>query len=272
MVEISTDYPVRLARVDGKPLTPVYGLRTYWGVPDFRKKNQFVLYGEYFDHTPHFLAQFFTHTKEYYFLLRGKIDRIPIEAGNKLQLSEKTWKKMDDKFDQQKRAQSKKIKKVSQTWQGLFTNYCFQRPIHSKIVSPFASPRTLPNGKSYYHSGMDLRARSPIPIPASATGRVVLAEHMIVPGNIVILDHGGGIMSRYMHLSEFNVNVGDYVQQGEPVGYSGGTGRVEAPHLHWEIIWKGRQVDPLKFVQFTRSRCVDVNLSDNRTPRTPNYN
>ena len=64
-----------------------------------------------------------------------------------------------------------------------------------------------------------------------------------------MIDHGYGVMSRYLHLSKFKVAVGDEVKTGDVVGYSGATGRVEAPHLHWEIWVRGQPVNPMSAVR-----------------------
>tara|TARA_B100000749_G_scaffold280894_2_gene280538 strand:+ start:32372 stop:33301 length:930 start_codon:yes stop_codon:yes gene_type:complete len=266
VVEFKSDYPLAVARLDGKTLTPIFGLRSYWGTAGFQRRDQFTIYGEFFDRKPNWLMSHLFHTTEYFFTLHGKIDRLPIDQASKLQLSRKTWSKMDDKFAQEKRAQSRKIRTAMKQSQGNFTNYCFKKPLNSFIVSDFASPRTLPNGKSYYHTGLDMRARTPTPLPAAARGRVLLAEKMIVPGNIVILDHGGGIVSRYLHLSQIDVKPGDYLEQGDIIGLTGGTGRVEAPHLHFEIVWKGRGMDPLNFIEFSKARCSNNGTVRNLNP------
>ncbi|OFZ20287.1 MAG: hypothetical protein A2Z20_12785 [Bdellovibrionales bacterium RBG_16_40_8] len=136
-----------------------------------------------------------------------------------------------------------------------FNTECWQRPLKSKIISGFGSFRYLPDGRSYYHTGVDLRAQINTPIHASASGVVVLAEAMTIPGNNIIIDHGDGVYSRYMHLSEFKVTVGQEVKKNDIIGLIGATGRVEAPHLHWEILWKENHADPLSFLEAVAQLC-----------------
>jgi len=94
------------------------------------------------------------------------------------------------------------------------------------------------------HSGADLRAAEGTTVLAANGGRVVLAENLFFSGNAVFIDHGAGIISVYLHLSQINVSVGDRIEQGEPVGLAGATGRVTGPHLHWGIRVLDARVDP----------------------------
>ena len=87
------------------------------------------------------------------------------------------------------------------------------------------------------------------------TGTVVFAGHMTVPGNNVILSHGSGLFSRYLHLSEIKVELGERVPASKVIGLAGATGRVEAAHLHWEMIWKGQYADPLMLLEDWQQVC-----------------
>ena len=82
------------------------------------------------------------------------------------------------------------------------------------------------------------------PVEAAAAGRVVLAEDLYFYGNLVILDHGGGVYTLYAHLSEISVAEGDSVESGQLIGLSGATGRVTGPHLHWGAKIGNRPFDP----------------------------
>jgi murein DD-endopeptidase MepM/ murein hydrolase activator NlpD len=86
------------------------------------------------------------------------------------------------------------------------------------------------------------------PIYAAATGVVVFSGAMTVRGNATMIDHGWGIYTAYMHQSEILVNVGDHVVKGQIIGKVGNTGRVEGPHLHFEVLVGGVQVDPLEWL------------------------
>jgi len=182
-----------------------------------------------------------------------EMKRPKLYKDNLLRLPASVWKKVNrqDKIQQERN----KLRKILNTEYANDDLGCLQYPIESVRVSKFAAPRTLPNGYAYYHTGLDLRSRSPEPILSMGDGKVILAEHMTSPGNMVIVHHGKGLVSRYMHLSKIDVQVGQQVKKGEAVGLSGGTGRVEAPHLHWEIMWKGNHANPEHFVPLWNRHC-----------------
>ena len=87
------------------------------------------------------------------------------------------------------------------------------------------------------------------PIYAPAAGTVVLAEKLAVRGNVVLIDHGLGLFSGYWHQNQLAVVVGQEVKAGDLIGFSGDTGLVTGPHLHWEIRLNGIAVEPLQWVQ-----------------------
>jgi len=122
----------------------------------------------------------------------------------------------------------------------------WQAPLgHIHVVSDFASWRIPPNGVPYTHTGVDLRAAAGSQVHAVSDGVVVEANSEVIGGQVVTIDHGQGVTSRYLHLSEFKVKVGDHVKAGDVIALSGSTGRAEAPHLHWEMRIRGVPVDPL---------------------------
>ena len=178
---------------------------------------------------------------------RLTVSRPQLKDASRLRLPTAVWNKVND---------NNQIKLDREVMANVLSSYddsddllkCMKHPLPSHRVSKFASPRYLPNGHAYYHTGVDLRAYSPTPLGAMADGKVVFADHMVTPGNLIVLSHGKGLFSRYMHLSTINVSVGDKVKAGQIVGLTGQTGRVEAPHLHWEIIWKGNHADPENFL------------------------
>jgi len=99
------------------------------------------------------------------------------------------------------------------------------------------------------HSGADLRAATGTPILASNRGRVVLAKELFFSGNAVFLDHGLGVYSAYLHLSEIGVELGSMVEKGQTVGLAGATGRVTGPHLHWGARILDARVDPFTLLE-----------------------
>jgi murein DD-endopeptidase MepM/ murein hydrolase activator NlpD len=99
-----------------------------------------------------------------------------------------------------------------------------------------------------FHTGLDFAGGEGLQIFAPAPGKVVFAAPLTVRGNATIIDHGWGVYSGFWHQSEFLVNVGDAVQQGQVIGLVGGTGRVTGAHLHWEVWVNGIQVNPLDWL------------------------
>jgi murein DD-endopeptidase MepM/ murein hydrolase activator NlpD len=80
-------------------------------------------------------------------------------------------------------------------------------------------------------------------------GTVLLARPLYFEGNFVVLDHGQGLLTLYLHLSEFKVKEGDQVKRGQIVGLSGGTGRATGPHLHVAVRWQGTYLDPASLMR-----------------------
>jgi murein DD-endopeptidase MepM/ murein hydrolase activator NlpD len=126
----------------------------------------------------------------------------------------------------------------------LETNECW--------TSRFGNRRSY-NGSAYtfFHTGLDIAGGTGTQIFAPARGKVVFAGPLTVRGNATMIDHGWGVYTGYMHQSEIFVKVGDQVEPGDVIGLVGGTGRVEGPHLHWEVWVGGVQVDPLDWLKQT---------------------
>ncbi len=101
------------------------------------------------------------------------------------------------------------------------------------------------------HGGVDLRARTPLPVMAINSGKVLLTHNFSLrgtEGNMLIIDHGSGILSLYLHLSKFKVKVGDTVTKGQIVALTGKTPKGTPPHLHFMVKINGTNVDPLEFI------------------------
>ncbi|MDB5510902.1 MAG: Peptidase [Enterovirga sp.] len=99
------------------------------------------------------------------------------------------------------------------------------------------------------HTGVDFRAEAGTPARATAAGRVVAAEYTGGYGNLVEIDHGNGVTTRYGHLSSFSVAPGETVGEGQIIGRTGSTGRSTGPHLHYETRVNGEAVNPVRFLQ-----------------------
>ena len=104
-------------------------------------------------------------------------------------------------------------------------------------------------GRPAMHTGLDFRAQTGDPVRVTANGKVVNAGWAGGYGRMVEVDHGNGLSTRYGHLSEINVKVGEYVKIGQVVGLVGSTGRSTGPHLHYETRIDGEAVDPQKFLR-----------------------
>ncbi len=120
-----------------------------------------------------------------------------------------------------------------------------------RVMGPFGDIRK--SGKySIQHMGADLQAAVGTPIYAINDGKVVFTGHNLPDyGNTMVVDHGLGVYSLYLHLSQFNFQEGDMVRQQDVIALSGDTGYVIGPHLHFAVKVRGSGVDPLKFLQTT---------------------
>lgn len=124
-----------------------------------------------------------------------------------------------------------------------------ERPATSsgvKIGSLYGYRRDPFTGRARFHSGLDIKARWGDPIGACLPGVVQFAGWYHGYGQLLIINHGGGVTTHYAHLSSFAVQVGDKVERGVLVGYAGSTGRATSPHLHYEVRIDGKYVNPLQ--------------------------
>ena len=126
-----------------------------------------------------------------------------------------------------------------------------RKPVIGEVdmSSPFGMRMDPFNGRPAIHTGIDLRGEVGEPVRATAAGRVSLAGREGGYGNMVEIDHGNGLATRYGHLSEIDVKVGQMVRIGETIGHIGSTGRSTGPHLHYETRVNGEAVDPQRFLR-----------------------
>jgi len=127
------------------------------------------------------------------------------------------------------------------------------RPITGGRVTDFFGMRLDPFiEKIKMHWGIDIAAQVGTPIYSSAAGVVRFVKHNYSPnkgyGKEVVIDHGNGIKTRYAHLSKINVRVGQKINRWDVIASVGETGRATGPHLHYEVILDGKQVDPLQYI------------------------
>lgn len=121
-------------------------------------------------------------------------------------------------------------------------------PATGRISTLFGSQRIYKGGvEGAFHGGMDIAKPIGTPVLAPADGVIGLAtDHPFsLEGNLVMIDHGFGLISALMHLSRIDVKTGDIVHKGDVIGLVGKTGRATGPHLHWGLTWYGARIDPL---------------------------
>ncbi|RYY38688.1 MAG: M23 family metallopeptidase [Sphingomonadales bacterium] len=120
-------------------------------------------------------------------------------------------------------------------------------PAVGRISTLFGSQRIYAGEPGSYHSGIDIARPTGTTVLAPADGVVVLAaaKPFTLEGNLLMIDHGAGLNSAFMHLSRINVRVGEHIKRGQPIGAVGMTGRATGPHLHWSLKWRDARIDPL---------------------------
>jgi murein DD-endopeptidase MepM/ murein hydrolase activator NlpD len=121
-------------------------------------------------------------------------------------------------------------------------------PARGRISGRFGAQRIYQGGEpGAYHSGIDIAPGAGAPIVAPADGVVVLAaeQPFSLEGHLLIVDHGAGLDSAFLHCDTLRVKVGDVVRQGQVIATVGMTGRATGPHLHWSLTWRGARLDPL---------------------------
>ncbi|MEQ1549082.1 MAG: M23 family metallopeptidase [Chakrabartia sp.] len=119
-------------------------------------------------------------------------------------------------------------------------------PTRGRISGFFGSQRIYAGQPGAPHSGVDVAGVIGTPVVSPADGVIILAASspFTLEGNLLMIDHGMGVNSAFLHLSHIDVNVGDRVQQGQRVGAIGMTGRATGPHLHWGMKWQDERLDP----------------------------
>jgi murein DD-endopeptidase MepM/ murein hydrolase activator NlpD len=121
-------------------------------------------------------------------------------------------------------------------------------PVSGPITSGFGMRNHPVFGRFIMHAGIDIAAAEGTTIAAAASGRIILAQFAGNCGNMITIDHGGGMATNYCHLSQIFVGVGQDVQRGQAIGAVGMTGDATGPHLHFEVRIGGRPVDPLGYL------------------------
>lgn len=129
----------------------------------------------------------------------------------------------------------------------------FVWPVRGRISGRFGNARVYNGQPGAGHSGMDIAAPSGTPVKAPAAGVVTFAApDLYLTGGTLLLDHGFGVSSNFLHLSRIDVKVGDRIAQGQVIGAVGATGRATGPHLHWGMNWFDVRIDPLLVLERPR--------------------
>ena len=129
-------------------------------------------------------------------------------------------------------------------WEGNFI-----LPLNNDVSTLFGTKSIINRKKTSVHQGADIRGRKGEEVKASNKGIVVLAEELFFGGNTIILDHGQGIYTLYMHLSGFTVRLEDTVLRGDVIGFVGSSGRSSGPHLHFGVKVQETSVNPLSLIK-----------------------
>lgn len=127
-------------------------------------------------------------------------------------------------------------------------NFIWPLPASSRITSRFGGRSSPTEGASSNHQGVDIGASTGTSIVAAASGTVVISTYSYSAGNYIMINHGGGVYTVYMHCSQLLASEGDTVSQGQTIAKVGSTGYSTGPHLHFGIRYNGKYIDPLNYV------------------------
>ena len=153
-------------------------------------------------------------------------------------------------------ADLKRVKKEDMKLQSIFQIVSeklwdggFILPLANDFSTVFGTKRIMNKKRESIHRGLDIRGKTGEKVKASNHGRVVLAEELFFGGNTVVIDHGQGIYTIYMHLSEFKVQPGNTISKGDTVGFVGASGRATGPHLHFGVKVHNISVNPVSLAE-----------------------
>jgi murein DD-endopeptidase MepM/ murein hydrolase activator NlpD len=121
-------------------------------------------------------------------------------------------------------------------------------PTNGYLTDTFGYRKNPITGKRQFHYGQDIATQLGNKVVATANGYVLMAERQRALGKLIVIDHNFGYTTRYGHLASFAVKEGDTVKRGQVIGYVGSTGSSTAPHLHYEVRFQDKAINPLKFI------------------------
>jgi murein DD-endopeptidase MepM/ murein hydrolase activator NlpD len=193
----------------------------------------------------HIVAVNSEQKRDFYFQIKPKSYKkqyIKLKTNKRVNLSKKNLARYQK--------EKKKAKELLNSFnKELSTDLNFISPLSGRLTSPFGKRRYYNNVPKAPHKGVDIAAKRGTPIKAIQSGYVSIAEEYFFNGNTIYLDHGEGVVSVYCHMKKFAVELGDFVNKGDIIGYVGTTGRSTGPHLHFGVMLNGAAVDPKIFIK-----------------------
>lgn len=219
--------PVLITQKDHQPVAIV-------GLPLSLKPGEYFISGNYGD-TKQRVKKFFRVTDKQY-----TTQRITIKNKRKVNPNKQDMERI---IPEQKRK-----RKAARYWTDQVPDLNLLIPVKGILTGSFGRRRIFNGQPRRPHSGMDIAAKTGVPIAAPAAGTVIETGDFFFSGNMVYIHHGEGLITMFAHLSRVDVKKGDKVKKGQIIGAVGATGRVTGPHLHWSVGLNGTWVDPALFI------------------------
>lgn len=191
---------------------------------------------------------------EYYEEIESKeLEIADLEEKERIRVEEEERRRREEeerlrREEEERRRREEELKKLGMSDETSIDNMIWPFPGDPNIYSYFGYRTSPITGKREYHSGIDIGGAYGADIVASLAGTVIKATYSSMNGNYIVLDHGNGVTTYYLHASKLLVKVGDYVRQGQVIMKCGSTGWSTASHLHFTIRVNGALVDPCDYV------------------------
>ena len=203
----------------------------------------------------HYLKLMYKNGKEIIKKLKLKKRKYKIQRINKIKKKYVKPPKSEITRITEERKKIKKARRIIEETDSLFYLSGFKRPVKGgRLTSIFGSQRILNGVPKNPHNGLDIASPRGTPVYAMADGIVRLVGHkFFYNGNFVLIDHGQGLNSIYLHFRKTFVKDGQFVKKGEKIGEIGTTGRSTGPHLHWGVQWYNKRIDPAGILKLNKS-------------------
>ncbi|GBD92130.1 murein DD-endopeptidase MepM [bacterium BMS3Abin04] len=203
----------------------------------------------------HYLKLMYKNGKEIIKKLKLKKRKYKIQRINKIKKKYVKPPKSEITRITEERKKIKKARRIIEETDSLFYLSGFKRPVKGgRLTSIFGSQRILNGVPKNPHNGLDIASPRGTPVYAMADGIVRLVGHkFFYNGNFVLIDHGQGLNSIYLHFRKTFVKDGQFVKKGEEIGEIGTTGRSTGPHLHWGVQWYNKRIDPAGILKLNKS-------------------